>query len=132
MFSYRNYHDKLVTDQERKRTEDYDRENDKSTLRTEVYSEEFSYHPYSRSNVNDYQQLLYQEVPQHGNLEYVPAPFRERFEIWLWKIEGLGIAKIKNSYFTPDVSYFKEILILRRFYTFRSEMKKVMKINILI
>ena len=107
MFSYRDNHDKLVTDQERKRIEDYDRENDKSMLRNEKCLDEFYNYPYSRSNVKDYQQLLYEEVPRYENLNYVPAPFRERFEIWLWKVEELGIAKIKHNYFTPLVSFLK-------------------------
>ena len=106
LFSYRGYDDDLITDQERERVEAYDRENKKIMQGVKIYAEEFYNYPFSRSNVYDYQQLLYQEVPRYENLNYVPAPFRERFEIWLWKIEELGIAKIKHNYFTPLVSIF--------------------------
>ena len=110
MFSYRDYDGMHVSAEERERIEAFDRENDRSKLETKVYAWEFDYHPYSRSQVLHYQQLCYQKVPKYENLDYVPAPFRERFEIWLWKVEELGIAKIKNNYFTPDVSIFQEVL----------------------
>ena len=115
MFSYRGFDDDLVTDQDRERIEAYDRENnnDNSDYQgMKVYADEFYTYPYSRWNVYDYQQLLYKEVPKHDDLEYVPAPFREKFEICLWKIEELGIAKIKHNYFTPLVSNWNFIWFL--------------------
>ena len=83
MFSYRGYDERLYTDTQRERMEQYDKEKHDHDYfyHTKVYSDEFSNHPYLRSEPSGYQQLEYHEVPKHEGLQYVPAPFREKFEI---------------------------------------------------
>ena len=46
--------------------------------------------------------LEYSPIPKINNMSYVPPPFREKYEICIWKIDSRGCTKIKSSYFSPD------------------------------
>jgi hypothetical protein len=45
----------------------------------------------------------YEEIPEVDQCRYVPEPFRHKFEICYWRIEGSNIVKVDSFYFTPKV-----------------------------
>lgn len=49
----------------------------------------------------------YHKIPEYQGMTYVPPPFREKYEICIWKVETKGLLKIKSSYFTPELAEFE-------------------------
>lgn len=37
----------------------------------------------------------YHKIPEYQGMTYVPPPFREKYEICIWKVETKGLIKIK-------------------------------------
>ena len=58
--------------------------------------------------------ITYSPIPKYENMSYVPPPFREKYELWIWKIDSRGYCKIKSSYFSPDLIQ-KEMRCVRMF-----------------
>lgn len=48
----------------------------------------------------------YYEIPNFDGMPYIPPPFREKYEICLWRLDTKGVCKIKNSYFTPEIAEY--------------------------
>ena len=48
--------------------------------------------------------LYFNKLPEYQGSNYVPPPFRHKYELCIWKIDSHNVAKIKNKYFTPEVS----------------------------
>lgn len=47
--------------------------------------------------------LEYSSIPKYEGMNYIPPPFREKYEIGIWRLDTNGISKIKSSYFTPEL-----------------------------
>ena len=48
--------------------------------------------------------LNFNKLPEYQGTNYVPPPFRHKYELCIWKIDTHNVAKIRNKYFTPEVS----------------------------
>lgn len=51
--------------------------------------------------------LDYYAIPEYEGMNYIPPPFREKYEISVWKVDTKGVCKIKSSYFTPEIAEFE-------------------------
>ena len=49
----------------------------------------------------------YSPIPKYKGMDYVPPPFREKYEICIWRVNPRGVCKIKSSYFTPEIAEFE-------------------------
>jgi hypothetical protein len=52
--------------------------------------------------------LEYYPIPEYDHIPYIPPPFREKYEICIWKLEPTGATKIKSSHFTPELADFHD------------------------
>ena len=65
-----------------------------------------------RSNKDDQLNLEYSPIPPINDYLYIPQLFRSKYEIWIWKVDRRNVAKIKQSYVSPEVSIFKLLQFL--------------------
>lgn len=98
MFSYNAYDNDLITDQEIRRKQEYDVNHNPANHYSNVYI-------YDGFYKFEYTQLVYSNISQYQGFNYIPPLFYEQFEVCLWKIDELNVAKIKSQYFTPNVSH---------------------------
>ena len=96
LFSYQDYDESMKPDEPEDDTANYLYSGDK--YRIDEYSAE-------RDKYNRYWYLYYNPIPSVDDLIYLPPPFRSKFEICVWRIDIQNVAKIKHSYFTPEVSF---------------------------
>ena len=109
MYSYRGLDKNLLTDADTNRMDEYDKMHDPDTHDENCYVDatEYTAHPYSNMGFDKYDDsftMQYKKIEPYNGLNYIPSAFTEKYEICLWKVDELNVAKVKQKYFTPPVS----------------------------
>ena len=94
LFGYQDYDESMRPDEPEHDQANYLYSEDK--YRLDEYSEERN--EYSRNVF-----LGYSPIPPIDDMHYFPPPFRNRYELCIWRIDLQNVAKIKHWYFTPEV-----------------------------
>ena len=94
LFGYQDYDESMMPDEPEHDLANYLYSEDK--YRLDEYSEERN--EYDRSVF-----LGYTSIPPIDGMHYFPPPFRNKYEISIWRVDLQNVAKIKHWYFTPEV-----------------------------
>lgn len=91
---------KALDDSLKKRNMYFSDESEEESLDTSYESSESS-GEYEGINLRP-KRIEYAELPSYKGLKYKPPPFRNSYELSIWKADINSVTKIKGSYFTPD------------------------------